>query len=536
MRVILRSGDVAAIGEAAKLRRPRYARYKRRIAVADLLDNMFSRRRFIQSVALTSASLSMGPFFTFGKPAALKPVKRVMGRLGFETTTLGLGGQASLEWTPAGVDPTKIILKAFDLGVNYYDTSNVYDGSQENYGKAFRELHLIPDQPGYNERLRSSIFLTSKTALRFGKGGWNKQGLINVTNGAPGSHAADDLRRTLSQIFGDGRGSYPKGAYLNMVLLHSVSSTADIDALYEGYNNTDAKAETIGTLATLIDYRDGTNLTGLNPREEKLIRHIGFSGHATPAVMMEMIQRDTRGALEGMLVAINANDRLNFSMQYNVIPVAAANNMGLIAMKVFADGAMYAKDAVFTSKPEQVVRTVGSKTLPSRQLIEYSLSTPGIHTAIIGTGHIDSDPEACQLNQNLIAAQIKPNGLAVSDRREIEKLAGAVKGGKTNYFQAPAQPLTAPRNAAVKQEMQGQKRVAKLQWQTAYAGDEPIAHYEIWRDQKKAGQIIHKPQVTLAPFAFEEALSDKGAHRYQVVSVDAAGRNAKTEEILLPSL
>jgi aryl-alcohol dehydrogenase-like predicted oxidoreductase len=165
--------------------------------MADLLNNAVSRRRFIKDVALTSAALSVGPYFAFGKPAREKLMKRAMGSLGFEATTLGLGGQASLQWTPSDVDPVKIILKAFDLGVNYFDTSNVYDGSQMNYGKAFRELHLIPGQPGYNERLRSSIFLTSKTALRFGKGGYQKQGLINVTNGA-GSHAIDDIQRTLS--------------------------------------------------------------------------------------------------------------------------------------------------------------------------------------------------------------------------------------------------------------------------------------------------------------------------------------------------
>jgi aryl-alcohol dehydrogenase-like predicted oxidoreductase len=504
--------------------------------MADSLDNAFSRRQFIKNVALTSASLSIGPYFVFGKDQSLKPMKRLMGRLGFEATTLGLGGQASLEWTPAGVDPVKIILKAFDLGVNYFDTSNVYDSSQENYGKAFRELHLIPGQPGYNERLRSSIFLTSKTALRFGKGGWQKEGLINVTNGAPGSHAADDLRRTLSLVFGDGRGSYPQGAYLNMVLLHSVSSVADVDALYEGYDHADPKAETIGTLATLIDYRDGTNFTGLNPKEEKLIRHIGFSGHASPAVMMEMIQRDSRGILEGMLVAINANDRLYFNMQYNVIPVAAANNMGLIGMKVFSDGAMYTKEAVFTSRPEQLVHAVGSNTLPSRRLIQYTLSAPGVHTAIIGTGHIDADPAACQLQQNLLAAQIEPNALSVSDRREIEKLAGTVKGGKTNYFQNPAQALGAPRNPAAGQEMRGQKRAAQLHWQTAYAGDEPIVRYEIWRDHTKAGQIGHKPQVRQTPFSFEEVLSDRAAHQYQIVTVDAAGRTAKTEDLLLPAV
>ena len=270
--------------------------------------------------------------------------------------------------------------------------------------------------------------------------------MINVTNGAAGSHTVDDLRRTLSQVFGDGQGSYPQGAYLNMVLMHSVCTTADVDALYEGYNKPDPKAETIGALATLIDFRDGTNLTGLNPKGEKLIRHIGFSGHQSPSVMMEMIQRDSRDVLEGMLVAINANDRLNFNMQYNVIPVAEANNMGVIAMKVFADGAMYTKEATWTSSPDMVVRKVGSDALPSRRLVEYSLTTPGIHTAIIGTGHIDTDPAACQLQQNLLAAQIEPNALSVSDRREIEKMAGTAKEGKTNYFQDPGAGARGPRN------------------------------------------------------------------------------------------
>jgi aryl-alcohol dehydrogenase-like predicted oxidoreductase len=462
-------------------------------------------------------------------------MKRPMGRLGFEATTLGLGGQGSLQWTPSDVDPVKIILKAFDLGINYYDTSNVYDSSQMHYGEAFRELHLSPSQPGYNESLRRSIFLTSKTALRFGKGGWSKDRLINVSNGGPG-HTADDLRRTLSQVFGDGQGSYPKGAYLNMVLLHSISSMTDVDAVYEGYDRPDPKAETIGALATLIDFRDGTNLTGLNPKEEKLIRHIGFSSHQSPDVMMEMIQRDTRGVFDGMLVAINANDRLNFNMQYNSIPVAAANNMGIIAMKVFADGAMYTKPAEFTSRPDMIVRTVGSSALPSRRLIEYSLAVPGVHVAIIGTGQIAADPKACQLQQNLLSAQIAPNALTVSDRREIEKLAKTAKEGKTNYFQSPAQPLSAPRNPAAKQEASDGKRLARLNWDAAYAGDEPVVRYEIWRDDKKLADVKHSPQVKRAPFLYEDKLSDKVAHNYQVVSVDAIGRTGKSEKLLLAAM
>ncbi len=504
--------------------------------MTDFLNKKYSRRRFLKNTALATAGLAMGPYIHLGRAHAFEPMKRYMGRLNFEATTLGLGGQASLQWTPSDVDPVKIILKAFDSGINYYDTSNFYDGSQLNYGKAFRKLHLVPGKPGYDERLRRSIFLTSKTCLRFGKGGWKNNVMYNLTNGS-GTHAVDDLRRTLSQVFGDGKGSYPKGAYLDMVLMHAVTSFEDMDALYEGYENTDSRSETIGTLATLIDFRDGTNVTGLNPKEEKLLRHIGFSGHASPAVMMEMIHRDTRGVLDGMLVAINANDRNYFNMQYNVIPVAEANNMGLIAMKVFADGAMYKKPATMTTGPAMVQRYVGSKELPSRRLIEYSLSTPGIHTAIIGIGHIDSNPDACQLKQNQLAAQIRPHDLNVSDRREIEKLSLTAKEGKTNgFFQVEKQALSPAGDFSAVQEKQGRKRLVRLRWNTAYAGDEPVIRYEILRDNQKVGQVTHKPQVSRTPFTFEEVLPDGKAHNYQVLTVDAAGRTAGTEDVNLSAV
>jgi aryl-alcohol dehydrogenase-like predicted oxidoreductase len=489
-------------------------------------DRTFSRRQFLGAAALASAA----PRVVLGRNSVAKPMKREMGRLRFEATTLGLGGQASLQWTPADVDPVQIVLKAFDLGINYFDTSNVYGPSQSTYGKAFRTLHLIPGEAGYDERKRRSIFLTSKSLLRFAKGGWTKPELRSVTNGPAGSHTLDDVRRTLSQVFGDGQGNYPAGAYIDQVLVHAVTSMEEVDAVYEGCFSPDPKAEHIGALAALVDVRDGTNVTGLNPKEERLIRHIGFSGHHSPAVMMEMIQRDERSVLDGMLVAINANDRVHFNMQYNVIPVAAARNMGLIAMKVFADGAMYTKPATWSSKPEHVVRSVGAAALPSRPLVEYSLSIPGIHTAIIGTGQIDADPKACQMTENLAAAQIAAGALSATDRRAIEETANSVKDGKTNYFQLAKQDLTAPREAAIERETRAGKRVVRLKWQTAYAGDEPIVRYEIWRDGAKIGETPHRAQTTKAPFVFEDAAASGS---YQIAAVDAAGRAARTAELTL---
>ena len=493
-----------------------------------------SRRRFLGGSAMVAGVSWAGPYICLGAADAAKPMTRKLGRTGFEVTTLGLGGQASLQLTPSGIEPEQIIIKAFELGVNYFDTSNVYGPSQMIYGKAFRALHLIPGTPGYDEKKRRSIFLASKTLLRPAKG-TAPQGMHSRTHGPPGSTAVDDIRRTLSQVFGDGKGNYPRGAYVDLFQVHDVKTFAEVDAVWAGVEKPDPKAPFIGALAAMRDYRDGTNLSGLNPKEEKLIRHIGFSGHHSAPVMMELLQRDNDNLLETMLVAINANDRLYLNQQYNVLPVAAAKGMGVIAMKVFADGAMYTKEATWSRRPEDVVRTIGSPSLPSRRLVEYTVSTPGVSTAIIGTGQINDDPKRCQLRQNLSAAQIRPGSLSESDRRAIQQKTAKVKDGHTNWFQAPSQPLTPPREPAVAQEVRDRQRVARITWHTAYAGDEPITRYEIRRDGRKVGQVEHRPQTGKTPFTFEDTVADRTAHTYKLLTVDAAGRTAAAEELTVPA-
>jgi aryl-alcohol dehydrogenase-like predicted oxidoreductase len=493
----------------------------------------FSRRRFIKTSAGAAIGLSFAPYLGCSKSLSEQPVMRPFGKLNFEVTTMGLGGQASIQWTPKDVDPVQIILKAFKLGINYFDTSNLYGPSQMNYGKAFKELALIPGNKGYNEKLRRSIFLTSKTHIRWAKGGLDIDGINNWTNGNKGSHTVDDIKRTLSQVFGDGKGNYPQGAYLDMVLLHSITSPQDVDAVYEGLYDTDSKAEKIGALAALRDYRDGTNLTGLNPGEEKLIKHIGFSGHYSPPVMMEIIQRDENNLLEGMLVSVNPNDKLNFNMQHNVIPVASAKNMGIIAMKVFADGALYSKKAEWSREPSHVVRTVGSDTLPFRPLIKYSLTTPGIHTAIIGIGQISDEKQNCQLTNNFEAAQVGQNDMPSSERGEIEQLAASVKDGKTNYFQLKEGGLTTARNFRIEQKSMDGKRIVKIFWDTAFAGKHPIKSYEIKRDNKIIASVDHKPQTSKESFSFTDNISDKKSHEYIIVSKDAQENTVSSEGLIV---
>lgn len=487
-----------------------------------------TRREFIKTGSAIAAGVALAPAIagcnTHPKTAGL--LTRPFGKIGFDVTTFGLGGQASIQWTPPDVDPVKIILKAFDKKVNYFDTSNLYGPSQLNFNSAFRQLALIPGQAGYNEKLRKSIFLTSKTHLRVAKGNNDLSGVRNRSNGEQSIYTIDDLKRTLSQIYGDGKGSYPKGSYLDMMLIHNLNTTEEVDALYTGYDNPHPSDEQIGALAVLLDYRDGTNHTGLNPDEEILIGHIGFSGHFSAPVMMDMIRRDTKNILDGMLVAINANDKLNLNMQHNVIPVAAAKNMGIIGMKVFADGAMYTKDATWSNEYKHVVRTVGNEQLPSRPLIEYSLSTPGICTQIIGIGHIDDEAPRCQLTQNIDAAQIAPDGLSESDRAEIENMALRAKNGATNYFQVHEGGLTTVTHP--KAERMNQDQVL-LSWDTALAGSAAISTYKIMKNGEEIGSVAHHPQVNDVPFSFLDKASGEGRREYSIITIDKKGEQVSSE-------
>jgi len=486
-------------------------------------QNTVTRREFVRLSAAAAAGLTILPGFRFGLDQLPTPMKRTFGKTGFEVTTLGLGGQASLQWTPEDVDPVPIILRAFKMGINYFDTSNLYAGSQLNFGQAFRQLHLIPGEPGYDKKLRDSIFLTTKTHIRWAKPGFSDTDEVkNRTQGDHGEGAIADLKRSLSQMFGDGNGSYPEGAYVNMVLMHSLNNTAEVDVLYKGLETPLNPDENFGTLVAMRDFRDGTNLTGLNPKNEQLIRHIGFSGHLNSPAMMEMIRRDEFDILDGMLVAINPNDKRYLNHQFNVIPVAQAKNLGIIAMKVFADGAMYSKESRWSGTPEDVVRTVGTKELPSKPLVEYALTTPGIHTAIIGIGQISDDPLKCQLVQNYYAAQISPDGMSEKQRLALEEKTGGVKNGQTNWFQLPRKGLTPPQDIQINIQDE-----LKITWNSAFAADAQVSHYEVYRDNHKVVSIDHTPQISMEPFSFSER--PKGSS-YKVITVDVAGNRAESEE------
>lgn len=469
-------------------------------------------------------------------------ITRRLGRTGRQVTTLGLGGQASIQWLGDGIDPVAIIEKAVRLGVTYLDTSNIYGLSQKHYGQAFRRLGLIPNAPNYDPKLRERIFLASKTHLRSARRPESEHFRTDYSEGMVDDFhvktAVDDVRRSLSLMFGDGKGGYPHGAYLDSIQFHNLNTFDEVDMVFKGFDDPTPDQPWMGALAAMLDLRDGTNRSGCNPDKERLVRHLGITGHWNTAAHIYAIQRDERRVIDTLLVSINPSDGQYLGHRYNAIAVAHAADMGIIGMKVFADAAYYHKEPKFSGSPADVYYEVGSEQLPSADLIRYPLSIPGVTTVIVGIGHVDDDPQKCQLELNLDAAQLH-EPLSDDGMADIEaKVAAANKHTANAYFQLPALGLTAPRNAGVESDismpMLGRNAV-RVSWDTAYAGSWPIERYEVLRDGQVVGSLPHRPQYTHTRFHYDDLLEDNtkaSDHRYRVVAVDAKGTRVEAAEMV----
>jgi aryl-alcohol dehydrogenase-like predicted oxidoreductase len=463
-------------------------------------------------------------------------ITRTLGRTFRQVTTLGLGGQGSIQWPAEGVDPVAIIEKALRLGVTYLDTSNVYGPSQKHFGDAFRRAKLVPGAADYDAAARARLFIASKTHLRSARRPAGarfrsdfSEGMLDAFKVAT---AVDDVRRSLSLMFGDGKGGYPEGAYLDSIQFHNLNAFDEVDMLYEGFDAPSPERPWMGSLAAMLDLREGENRTGCNPKRERLVRHIGITGHWSTAAHVAAIQRDSRRVIDTLLVTINPSDGQYFGHRHNAIAVADAAGMGVIGMKVFADAAYYHKEPRFSRTPADVYADVGSDALPSDSLIRYSLSIAGVDTVIVGIGHIDADARRCQLQRNLDAAQLA-EPLSGEALAAIEaKVAAAGKHRANGYFQRKALGLTAARHVGAEADTTPPmfKRVAvRVRWDTAYAGAHAIDRYQVLRDDAVVGEVPHAPQFTATPFHFDDLLEGEAAtrpHAYKVRALDVAGERA----------
>jgi len=212
-------------------------------------------------------------------PSSIPLPQRPLGRTGHQATLFGLGGEGVLRTEGREQEAVRVIERALDQGVNYFDTAPAYASSRDYYGAALGER-------------RREIFLASKTHDR------TRDGSLRLLD--------DSLRRLRTD-------------YLDSWQLHDLRTRADLDRIF-------ARG---GAIEALVQARD-----------ERRVRCLGVTGHYDPAILLEAMQRF---AFDTVLVALNPADVHRLSFIQTVLPEAARLGMGVIAMKVCGQGALLSR-------------------------------------------------------------------------------------------------------------------------------------------------------------------------------------------------
>lgn len=296
------------------------------------------RRIFIKttvnSIFATSVLAKLKPFSLLAKEVKTRQIlpMRPFGRTGYEVGIFSLGGQATLEFEGKDNEADEIINRSIDLGINYIDTSAYY-GLDKNGN------HV----PGISERYIGKVMKTRR----------NEVYLASKTLGRTYDEAMRDLETTLKNLQTD---------HIDLWQVHSVRSKDDLDTWFA---------------------KDGAIKAFEKARDEKIIQHIGITGHKDPYALKYGIERYP---FDTILLTLNAADRHDLSFIDIVLPVAVEKNMGIIGMKIPARGKIF-KEGGITSM---------------EQAMGYALTLP-VSTIIVGISTLQELEENVQ-----IAKDFKP--------------------------------------------------------------------------------------------------------------------------------
>jgi predicted aldo/keto reductase-like oxidoreductase len=224
-----------------------------------------------------SAAAGLSIYARGGDKGQLEPgniPKRVFGKTGERLTIIGQAGgrfpMCSYE------DAKAITLRAYELGVNYFDCArNYWDGrSEEVYGE------VLPP-------FRKHIFLTTKSSQR------SRQG------------AEENLGKSLRAL---------KTDYVDLWQIHQVSTMDEVEQIFAP--------------GGAIEAFEAAKKAGK-------CRFIGFTGHHDPDVHLAMLKNYHK--YDSILMPLNPADPSYLSFEKNVLPVAVERGMGIQAMKSTAN-------------------------------------------------------------------------------------------------------------------------------------------------------------------------------------------------------
>ena len=214
----------------------------------------------------------------FAKPAKPRSgdiPSRVFGKTGARVTIIGqAGGRFPL--LPDKEDARKIVRRAHDLGINYFDCAAAYwnGQSEEVFGDVLKEH-------------RKDVFLATKSAKRTRR------------------EADAELDLSLKRLQTD---------YLDLWQMHSLNEKEEIGRIFGP--------------GGAIEAFEAAKQAGK-------CRFLGFTGHHDPHVHQEMLKAYDK--YDSIFMPLHAADPAYLSFEKLVLPTASERGMGIQAMKPFAN-------------------------------------------------------------------------------------------------------------------------------------------------------------------------------------------------------
>jgi Predicted oxidoreductases of the aldo/keto reductase family len=298
-----------------------------------------TRREFLTTAAAAAslAGLPLAEGTAAAQTAAPRIPRRKLGKTGMNVSVLGLG--CGSQFLSVGDDDktTEMVHAAIDGGINYFDSAWNYGN-----GNSLRRLGIALEAG----KRRKDVYVTSKSQNR------NRD------------IALRELEKSLTNLRTD---------YIDLFQIHLISPREDLEAL-------------LG--------KDGVYQMLLQQKEQKVIRHIGITGHLAARNMKTLVER--MDALDTVLCPVNPKkDSRHYLSKYDdanpdghfeeiLLPAARAKGLGIIAMKVTAQGQLIGE---------------GPGKADIATLFRWAASEPGVATCIIGPGSMEN------LRQNIAIAQ-----------------------------------------------------------------------------------------------------------------------------------
>jgi predicted aldo/keto reductase-like oxidoreductase len=287
------------------------------------MDSRISRREFLGFAAAGLLAAHASKAGTTAEPKTGVPY-RTLGRTGEKVSVVGLGGY-HLGKQADPQESVRIIRTGLEEGINFLDNCWDYnDGESEiRMGNALRD--------GY----RQKAFLMSKIDGR--------------TKAAAASQISESLRRLQTDR-------------IDLLQFHEVIRDTDPDRIFaEG-----------GALEAVLEAQKAGK-----------IRYIGFTGHKSPDIHLQMLATAAKHGFtfDAVQMPLNVMDAHFNSFEKKVLPVLLKNDIGVLGMKPMGDHII-----------------LESKTATPVECLHYAMNLP---TSVVITG-CDSLPI---LDQALDAAR-----------------------------------------------------------------------------------------------------------------------------------